>query len=110
MKFALFLALFAASVTAQAADVDVAKGKSVVKCVAKEGGPEASAEASAELTSVLNNLQVQVSTSDNSMGLGFNIRYTVRPPFAVSQPALTVVENRRTGAFVATVCVTITKE
>jgi hypothetical protein len=110
MKSALFLALVVFSAPAFAADIDVAKGKSVVKCVVKEGGADAAAEASAELTSVLNNLQVQVSTSDSSMGAGFSIRYTVRPPFAVSQPTLTLVENRRTGGFVGTVCVTLTKE
>ncbi|RZA05304.1 MAG: hypothetical protein EOP11_13115 [Proteobacteria bacterium] len=103
----LALALFAPQAHA---DVEIAKGRSVVKCVVKDGGPTAAAEAAGELTSVLNNLQVQVATSDASMGSGFSVTYVVRPPFAVSQPTLTLVENRRSQGFVATVCVTITKE
>lgn len=109
---ALLLALVSLTATAPAfaAEFEVAKGKSVVKCVVKDGSADAAALASAELTSVLNNLQVQVSTSESSMGIAMDIRYTVRPPFSVSQPTLTMVENRRSGGFVGTVCVTITKE
>jgi len=111
LKISLFsLLALALTLSAQAADFDVAKGKSVVKCVVKDGGADAAAVASAELTSVLNNLQVQVTSSETAMGLAIDMRYTVRPPFSVSQPTLTLVENRRTQGFVGTVCVTITKE
>lgn len=109
MSILLLSALLSAGF-AHAEDLEVAKGKSVVKCVAREGGAGVAADAAGELTSVLNNLQVQVESSDNSMGIGFNLRYTVRPPFSVSQPSLTLVEKGKTGSFVATLCVTLTKQ